>query len=61
MGDLTVWFSNWDAKRLPERHFDLRSMEKGIKIAWQFSIEDARKKMNRYYEGVNPGNNFQQT
>jgi hypothetical protein len=24
MGDLTGWFSNWDAKRLPKRHVDLR-------------------------------------
>lgn len=31
-------------------------MEKGIKITWQFSIEAARKKLNRHYTEVNPEN-----
>jgi len=30
--------------------------EKAIKINWQFSIETARKKLNRHYEKVNPEN-----
>lgn len=30
--------------------------EKQIKINWQFSIEKARKKLNRHYETVNPDN-----
>jgi hypothetical protein len=60
IGDLTVWFSKWDEKRLPDRQFDLRPMEKGIKIAWQFYTEVARKKMNRHYAGANPETNCQQ-
>ncbi len=30
--------------------------EKGIKIDWQFSIESARKKLNRHYQQVNAEN-----
>ena len=29
---------------------------KGIKINWQFSVQDARKKLNRHYSQVNPDN-----
>lgn len=36
--------------------------EKAIKIDWQFSIESARKKLNRHYQKVNSGNEkYQQT
>ncbi len=31
-------------------------MEKRIKITWQFSMEAARKKLNRHYAAVNPEN-----
>jgi hypothetical protein len=31
--------------------------EKQIKIDWQFSIENARTKLNRHYEKVNVENN----
>jgi hypothetical protein len=30
--------------------------EKRIKINWQFSIESARDKLNRHYQGVYAGN-----
>jgi len=30
--------------------------QKQIKVNWQFSITDARKKLNRHYVGVNPEN-----
>ena len=30
--------------------------EKGIRIEWQFSIETARKKLNRHYQRVNADN-----
>ncbi|MEY3050229.1 MAG: hypothetical protein RLY31_14 [Bacteroidota bacterium] len=29
IGELTVWFSKWDAKRLPKRQFDLRPLNIG--------------------------------
>jgi hypothetical protein len=61
IGDLTIQFSKWNAKRLSDRQSDLRPMEKGIKIAWQFYIEAARKTMNRHYAGANPENKCQQT
>jgi hypothetical protein len=33
IGDLTVWFSKWDAKRLPKRQFDLRPLPKVLNRA----------------------------
>jgi hypothetical protein len=37
-------------------HFFKERTQKGIKINWQFTQEDARKKLNRRYSKVNQAN-----